>query len=176
MKKALIFGPIFGLVFGLIEMVTLSFSLDFLYGFTGFFSFAAYLGLLIWIMYSEAQQGKPYGRRFLAGLVFSVMIGVVYGLLAGLAGFIFAEQVAELERGGIEAFEELGWGGDFLDQAEQDIEPTPVLNLIGEFFGAIIFNLFFGSALSAIVASFFGAKDDQKGDKKNAEKETKDEE
>jgi hypothetical protein len=178
MKKALIIGPIFGLVFGLIEMLNVATGIGFDL-ISGILSLAAYIGFLIWIMMSEAKAGKGYGRRFLAGFVYSILIGLVYGIVAGIAGYIFAEQIVEATQEGLAAFEELGFEGEFaslLQETASEAEATPVQNLFGEIFGGIFFNLIFGSMFSAIFAAFFPASKVEGGKEVEVKVEEKEEE
>jgi len=162
MKKALIFGSLFGLIFGLIEMGTLASNMSELYVFTGLISLIAYIICLIFVL---RQQGTDsYGGRFLNGFVFSLMIGVVYGLVAGTAGFIFAENVAQLAQDDVEIFRELGLDETFLAEVEQGIEPRPAYNLIMEFIGSLVFNTIFGAMFSSVFASFIKPSQDKKVD------------
>ena len=152
MKKALIFGSIFGLIFGIIEFVTVGFELSELYTFTGLISFIAYIICLIFILRQDGT--KKYGERFLNGFIFSLMIGAVYGVFAGIAGFVYAENIAKLSQEGVEIFSDLGVSEEFTSTIESEIEPRPVYNLLSEIIFAIIFNAIFGSIFCSIFASF----------------------
>jgi len=154
MKKPLIYGAIFGLIFGLIELITLGFDLDF-YALTGPISFVAYIIVLILVLKQTDDQGT-YSKRFLNGLLFSLSLGIVYGIVAGIAGYIFAENVLKLIQDGSQLFKEIGGNTDILGGL--DTEPTPLKNLMEEFFGAILFNLFFGAIFSSIFANFIKPK------------------
>jgi hypothetical protein len=133
---------------------------------------------LILLIRWSAKDNYGYGKRFLVGFIFSISIGVVYGLFAGLGGLIFADAIAE------QAVEVTNQFGDFFSEFEDvefefdtiQAESTPILNLVGEFFGAIFYNAFFGSIFSLIVAAFFRAEEDgseKKVTKKTTKKETK---
>jgi hypothetical protein len=168
-SKTLGYGVAFGAVFGLIEILTVSMGWSVLYFFTGTLSFIAYCLILVFIVRSEAKAGKNYKKRFLSGFIFSLAIGLVYGIFAGLSGYIFAEQIAQTIQEGVGTLGQFGLSNDIISKI--DNSPTPVSNLLSEFFGAIFFNLIFGGIFSLIVAAIFKA-DDKKVINANAE-ETK---
>jgi hypothetical protein len=171
--KAALFGSIFGLIFGSFEfaVVAINSEITDLLSILLFsvLSLGGYITLLLLLMRSAAKAGLGYGQRFLIGLIFSVMIGVVYGIISGTAGFIFAETIFEYEQEAVEIFDTLGIEGT--EDLVYD-RPTPLINLVSELFGSVFFNALVGSLFSLGAAGIFRVQEEQET-KKSTKKESK---
>ncbi len=151
--KPILFGSIFGFIFGFLQFIVLGIKLTELDIPIGSASFVIYLILLYLLLNQESL--KNFGQRFLAGLLFSLAIGLVYGFTAGMANAVFAQNVLEIENEGLSVLQDFGL--NTRQMIEENQKPTPVLNFISEFFGAIFFNLFAGAFWGAIFALIIGS-------------------
>ncbi len=156
LSKSVLFGTAFGLFFGLIDFISLGTMMISISLLAGLVSLVTYLILLYFIMNEDNLEN--FKKRFLAGILFSLTIGLTYGFITGIASAVFAENVLEVGNQISSIFQDMGFNTQLT--TDGDREPTPVFNFIYQFFVSVIFNLFAGSIFSAIFALVISKKND----------------
>jgi hypothetical protein len=142
MKKALIYGTGYGALVGIINSLISFSGVGFLSLISGVLILAGYIALLVILIRQAAQNNAGYGRRFLVGWVFSLVFGVLDGLISAIyTSFNLGEVRDQL----VEVY----------NAYNVDVNVDQILPFlpVGTIFGVIIFNAIVGAFWAAIIAA-----------------------